>query len=67
IKNINTLPDSKKYITLKNEIGKAILSRELAALKNNIPVKFEYFITKSDNINEFFQEFGFKSLMNRNV
>ncbi|MDR0744775.1 MAG: hypothetical protein LBE97_02365 [Holosporales bacterium] len=67
IENIDSLPENKKYITLKNEIDKALLSRELAKLREDIPVEFEFSTSKANDINEFFAEFGFKSLIKRQV
>ncbi|MDR2075233.1 MAG: hypothetical protein LBP31_03365 [Holosporales bacterium] len=65
IANIHKLQKSKKFETLKNNIDKAILSKELATLCNNIDVKFEYSAKGNKNLNEFFQRFNFKSLIEK--
>ena len=63
IANLDKLPKSKKNEVLKNEIDKALLSRELARLRDDLELDYKYEISISHGLNEFFLRFGFESLI----
>ena len=65
IANLDKLPNNKRNTTLREEIEKARMSRELATLRCDIPVDFEYKETHTNSLKEFFEELGFQSLANR--
>ena len=65
IKNLDSLPKNKKNETLKNEIEKALLSKKLASLKDDMDLDFEYSQTIPNGIDEFLLKFGFKSLVKK--
>ena len=67
IENLDSLPNSKKFSILKSEIDKAILSRDLIKLRTDLPVQFEYSENVPNDINSFFNNFGFKSLMKNKI
>ena len=67
ISNLDKLPNSKRNETLKAEIGKAILSRDLIRLKDDLDLDYKYEITPPKGLNEFLVKFGFKSLVKSNI
>lgn len=60
INHLDELPKNKRNETLKQEIDKAILSKELIKLKSDLDIDFEYKISKAENLEDFFKKFGFK-------
>lgn len=65
IENLDSLPKSKRNDVLKQEIDKALLSRELAKLKDDLDLDFNYEISQSKNLDEFLAKFGFRSLIKK--
>ncbi len=63
INHLDELPKNKRNETLKQEIDKAILSKELIKLKSDLDIDFEYKISKAENLEDFFKNFGFKRLL----
>lgn len=63
INHLDELPKNKRNETLKQEIDKAILSKELIKLKSDLDIDFEYKISKAENLEDFFKKFGFKRLL----
>ena len=63
ISNIDNLPKTKRNEVLKSEIDKAILSRNLINLKDDLELRYEFKVSVPDNLNEFLLKFGFKSLI----
>jgi len=59
ISNLDKLPNSKRNETLRAEIDKAILSRNLIRLKDNLDLDYKYEITTPKGLNEFLIKFGF--------
>ena len=48
---------------IKAEIDKAILSRDLIRLKDDLDLSYKYEVTEPKGLNEFLLRFGFKSLI----
>lgn len=63
IDHLDDLPNNKRNETLKQNIDKAILSKELIKLKNDLDVDFEYKVSEPKNLEDFFKQFGFKRLL----
>lgn len=63
INNLASLKDTKKNMVIKSEIDKAILSRNLIRLKDDLNVEYQYQVTSSNGLNEFLLSFGFQSLI----
>ncbi len=65
IANLDRLPTNKRNETLRAEIDKALLSRDLVTLRSDLSLSFEYEETKHNGLAEFFESLGFKSLIDR--
>lgn len=63
IKNIDSLPKSKRNDILKAEIDKAILSRNLIRLNDDLDLEYEFKVSEPKGLNEFLLYHGFKSLV----
>lgn len=63
IENLDALPKSKKNDTLRRDIDKAILSKKLAALKDDIDINFQYIESPDNMISQFLEQYGFQSLL----
>ncbi len=63
IENLDALPKGKKYEILKGEIEKAILSRDLASLRNDLDVPLDLKETIPAGLDDFLLSYGFKSLV----
>lgn len=66
ILNLSCLPKSKKNGILKQEIEKAILSKRLATLRNDLQVDFQYSDIISNKIETFLNKFNLTSLIKKN-
>jgi DNA polymerase-1 len=62
ISNLDKLPDSKKNYVLKKEIGKAVLSKKLITLKDDLILDFTYKISTFEKFADFLLKFGFQTL-----
>ena len=65
INNLDKLSDSKRNGVLKQEIDKALLSRELVKLKDDLDLELNYEVSRSKNLEEFLSKFGFRSLIKK--
>ena len=63
IANINSLPKSKRNDILKSEIDKAVLSRKLIRLRDDLDLEYEFKVSEPKGLNEFLLSYGFKSLI----
>ncbi len=63
IKNIDSVPQSKRNDILKTEIDKAILSRNLIRLQDNLDLEYKFQVSEPKGLNEFLLYHGFKSLI----
>ncbi len=63
LKNIDSVPKSRRNDILKSEIDKAILSRNLIRLQDNLDLEYKFQISKPKGLNEFLLCHGFKSLI----
>jgi len=63
INHLDELPKNKRNDVLKQEIDKAILSKELIKLKNDLEIEFEYKVSEAKDLGNFFKRFGFKRLI----
>ena len=63
IANLDTLPRSKRNDVLKAEIDKAILSRDLIRLKDDLDIEYKFEISEPNGLNEFLLSYGFRSLI----
>ena len=57
------LPMTKRNAVLKSEVDKAILSRNLIRLKDDLDLQYEFQLSVPNGLNEFLLKFGFKSLI----
>jgi DNA polymerase-1 len=65
LENLDQLPLNKKYNTLRAETEKAKLSKELAILKTDLDLPFEYTVQNFKNLRDLFQKFKFNSLLEK--
>ncbi len=63
ITNIDTLPKSKRNEVLKKEIDKAILSRNLIRLRDDLELEYKFEVSVPNGLNEFLLSYGFRSLI----
>ena len=63
IANINSLPKSKRNNILQAEIDKAVLSRKLIRLRDDLDLEYEFKVSEPKGLNEFLLSYGFKSLI----
>ena len=63
IANINSLPKSKRNNILQAEIDKAVLSRKLIRLRDDLDLEYEFKVTEPKGLNDFLLSYGFKSLI----
>ena len=63
IANINSLPKSKRNNILQAEIDKAVLSRELIRLRDDLDLEYEFKVSEPKGLNDFLLSYGFKSLI----
>lgn len=67
IEHIDELPKNKRNETLKNEIDKALLSKNLIKLKYDLDLDFDYKVSEPQGLDDFFKRFGFKRLLETTV
>lgn len=66
IKNIDSLPKTKKNDKIRDNIDLAILSKKLISLRYDVPLpEFSFEESRNQNIIEFFERCGFNTLKNR--
>ena len=63
IANINSLPKSKRNNILQAEIDKAVLSRKLIRLRDDLDLEYEFKVSEPKGLNDFLLSYGFKSLI----
>ena len=66
VANIESLPKSHKNTRIKTEINKAILSRKLVQLRDDLDLELSYAVSKPKDLKSFLLRFDFKSLVKKN-
>jgi DNA polymerase-1 len=65
ILNLDKLPKNKKNEILRNEIEKAVMSKKLAALKDDLVVDFQYSEAPFQDIESFLEKYTFEDLIKK--